>query len=116
MGMNRAERRAQWAARARGDASGIEPRRRAIGSGGPVHVHVETLVLHGFSASAGRRVGNAIQQELTRLIGEQGVPSGIRLIGEAVRLDAGSISVRRGAQPAAVGAQIAMAVYGVPAR
>jgi len=115
--MNRAERRAQWAARTRVGASGIEsPRHKAVGRGGPVHVHVETLVLHGFSAGAGWWIGDAIQQELTRLIGEQGLPSGIREIGDAARLDAGRISLRHGAQPAAVGAQIATAVYGVSAQ
>jgi hypothetical protein len=84
---------------------------------GPVHLHIDTLVLHGFSPGAAHQIGDAIQQELTRLIVAHGAPpAALRQAGEPAHLDAGRVSISAGMGPAAVGAQIAGAVYGVAPR
>lgn len=38
-----------------------------------IHVEINDLVLHGFDYNDHRRVSNAIKEELSRLIAEQGV-------------------------------------------
>lgn len=38
-----------------------------------VELHIEQLVLHGFAPSDRYRIGAAIQQELARLLAQQGI-------------------------------------------
>lgn len=68
-----------------------------------VHVHIDELVLHGFPGGDRDRIGDAVQAELGRLLGERTL-----LPTVAQRVDGGEF--RAAATPAAVGAQIAGAV------
>jgi hypothetical protein len=79
----------------------------------PIEVHIEELVLTGFPRGAGREIGAAVERHLGRLFAEHGVPPQMRQSLEAPRVDAGSFAVRASARPAAIGGQIAQAVYGV---
>ena len=79
----------------------------------PIDVHIEELVLTGFPRGAGREIGEAVQRQLTHLFTERGVPAAMQQTIAAPRVDAGSITVGAGAKPAAIGGQIAQAVYGV---
>lgn len=47
-----------------------------------IELHIEKLVLHGFAPGAHSRIGEAVQQELTRLFLEQGVPRSLSQGGE----------------------------------
>jgi hypothetical protein len=76
-----------------------------------VHVHIEELVLHGFERATGAEVVLGLQHELVRLF-EAG-PSEVR---SAERLDAGSVDVRPGARPTALGTDVARAVHGAVTR
>ena len=76
-----------------------------------VELHIEELMLHGFEARDRRRIAEAVQMELTRLIGEGGLRgSGESLVIE--RVNAGEFRVKAGAKPHAAGTQIARSIYG----
>jgi hypothetical protein len=111
--MNRAQRRASWLAQHR-HASTRETGASWDGGGtGPavVRLHIEELVLHGFAPSDRHAIGDAVHQELTRLLVEQGVPALLTRGGETERI-AGSFPVAPGARPQVIGARVAEAVYG----
>lgn len=74
-----------------------------------VELHVESLVLHGFSPLERYRVAEAVRLELARLLREGGLPLG--RAGDVARLDAGAFTVAAGAGAEQVGAQVARAVY-----
>lgn len=76
-----------------------------------IELNIEELVLHGFQPGDRQRIGLAVQQELSRLFAEQGVPAGLSSGGAVPSLDAGAFNVAPGAKPDAVGQQIASTVY-----
>jgi hypothetical protein len=125
--MNRGQRRAQWLAahrsnlrgtRAAPQTSGIAGRtatlapRENVPQASSVRVHIDELVLHGFPAGSRHAIGDATQQELTRLLTERGVPQRMSEPRETARVDAGSFQVRQGARPNVIGSLVANAVYG----
>jgi hypothetical protein len=75
-----------------------------------VRLHLDELVLHGFNRGDRTRIGDAVQAELARLLGER-VPPGLAEGRPREALDAGAFTVARGARPADVGAQVAQALY-----
>ena len=77
-----------------------------------VELHIEALVLHGFSPGDRHRIGAALSSELARLLAEQGPPSALARGFDAPRLDGGSFQMAPDAKPRAVGGQVAQAVYG----
>lgn len=127
--MNRGQRRAQWRSQHRAmlqanraaarpaasagresiDASQINAQQITASS---VRLHIDELVLHGFPAGSRHSIGEATQQELSRLLIERGVPEGMLNPREIARVDAGSFQVARSAKPDAIGALVADAVYG----
>jgi hypothetical protein len=76
-----------------------------------VELHIEELVLHGFSPGDRFGIGDAIQQELERLITEQGLPGLPAESASIQRLDGGSLKMRAGARPQSIGAQLAQRVH-----
>jgi hypothetical protein len=81
----------------------MKPRRIAL--------HIDQLVLHGVPAAHRQHVGEALRQELSRLLSEGGLPAGLATGGAVPRLEAGNIAVTPGAAPRAMGSQIAQAIY-----
>ena len=77
-------------------------------------LHVERLVLHGIDPRDRAAIGAAVRQELTRLLTEQGVPSGWRDAGpvQGERLAAQLPSAAAPASPAATGTAVARAAFG----
>lgn len=83
-------------------------------SGAPrVEVVIEELVLHGFSALERHAIGDALSGELERMFMQGDYKRSFHQNREAAILDAGRISISARAQPTAVGAQVARAVYAV---
>jgi len=76
-----------------------------------VEVHVEDLVLYGFAAGERHRIAAAFQQELTRLIREQGFPKALGAAATAGRLGGRPAQVRAGGSARETGARVAAAVY-----
>ncbi len=77
-----------------------------------VKLHIEELVLHGFSPAGRHRIGEAVERELARLISEDGIPSALTHLGAADMNDAGKFEMVPGAKAERVGVQVARAVYG----
>ncbi len=79
-----------------------------------VNLHIERLVLDGITLSAKERVvlGTAVSAELTRLISEGGLPTGLPASGVVPSIPAGAIQLGSDHNPARLGQQIAQAVYG----
>jgi hypothetical protein len=74
-------------------------------------IEIDELVLHGFPPGDRYRIGEAVQAELTRILGERGLAGAWTAGAAAARLDAGSFNVAPGMPAAAVGAGAADAVY-----
>ncbi len=92
-------------------------RQKAAGRPQPtIGIRIEELVLHGFPPGDRHRIGDAVEQELARLLGSQGVPLHASSGREIEEIDAGSISLAAGAHTRAIGGQIAAAVYGALGR
>lgn len=76
-----------------------------------IELHIEELVLHGFSPADRYRVAEAIERELTRFFSEQDIPPALFAGGALAHLDAGAFQMQPGARPVAIGAQVARALY-----
>jgi hypothetical protein len=77
-----------------------------------VELHIDELVLEGFSAGDRYRIGEALERELTRLFEERGVPGLLTSGKEIDRINGGSFEAAPGARAERVGTQVAGAVYG----
>lgn len=76
-----------------------------------IDLNIDQLILQGFSKRDAFYIGQAMRQELTRLIQESDLPPGFNANAHFARLNAGSITVAAGAKPEFVGRQIAASVY-----
>lgn len=76
-------------------------------------LHIERLVLDGLpvSRAQGHIVRSAVERELTQLFTTRNFPHELRAGGAIPALRGGNIRLEKRAQPAAVGKQIAGAVY-----
>lgn len=77
-----------------------------------IELHIEELVLHGFSPRDRDAIGEAVRNELSRLFAEQGVHPTLSKHGAVERLDGGSFNVKSGAKAQTIGTQVAQSVYG----
>jgi hypothetical protein len=77
-----------------------------------IELHIEELVLRGFAPGDRYRIGEAVEQELTRLLADRGVPESLALGGEIGSGDGGAFEVVSGSRAEVVGAQVGRAVYG----
>ena len=75
-----------------------------------IEVHIEELVLHGFSPADRLRIGGAVERELARLLQQAG-PEALRT-REQESLDAGSFERSPQATPGAIGEAVAGSVAG----
>jgi hypothetical protein len=76
-----------------------------------VELHIDELVLHGFTRADRFAVRDAIERELMRVIAERGVPGTIASPVTIERLDAGGFTAKADAKPQAIGGQTAAALY-----
>lgn len=74
-------------------------------------MEIKELVLHGFDYHDYRRIGVAIEQELSRLIRENGLLQYIVAGSEIPRIDAGSFSLATDMNPKTIGAEVARSIY-----
>lgn len=77
-----------------------------------VELHIEELVLEGFSPGDRYRIGAAVEAELARLLEERGVPGSLKSGREIEGINGGSFEVAPGSRAETVGSQVAKAVYG----
>ena len=78
-----------------------------------IDLHIERLVLDGLPPGTvgGRELRIAIQNELTRLLGERGLSNELRSGAAAASLRGGSVDVSPGIRPGAMGKGIARAIH-----
>jgi hypothetical protein len=77
-----------------------------------LELYIEELVLHGFAARDRDRISAALQQELTRLFTEQGIPPTLTQGGQIAQLNGGTFNITAGTRPDIIGTQIAQSIYG----
>jgi len=71
-----------------------------------LELNIEKLVLHRFSLGDGHRIGEAVEQELTRLLADRGMPQSLERSREVSNVGRGAFEVAHGSR-----AQVAKAVY-----
>jgi hypothetical protein len=76
-----------------------------------IELNIEELVLYGFSPGDRHRIGEAVEQELTRLLADRGVPESLERGREIANMDGGAFEIAQGSRADVVGAQVAKAVY-----
>lgn len=85
---------------------------RAPGSNAQeVEVHIDELVLHGFSPGDGRPIADAIENELTRLISRDGLPASATKAFELAHASWGPLRIMQGDRRESTGAALARAIY-----
>jgi hypothetical protein len=77
-----------------------------------IELYIEELVLHGFPRRDRLQISDSVGHELMRLLGEQGVPSGLERQSGQVNLQGSEITVSPGLGAESVGTEIARSVYG----
>jgi len=75
-------------------------------------VRIEELVLDGFAPGDRFRIGQALERELARLIGEHCAARLAESRTSVAKLDAGSFNMAAGAKAETIGGQVAQSVYG----
>ncbi len=75
-----------------------------------VELEIDRLILPDLPLLHRSIVTTAIEQELTRLITEQGIPQGVNLRA-ALAVTSSTVEVEPGCKPTAIGAQVALAIY-----
>lgn len=90
------------------------PNRSSASTQEPLSLQIEIgeLVLHGFPPQDQYELNRVLQQELTRLISEKGIPPSWSRGGDVPFLDGGDFNVTPGSAVQAFAAQVARAVYG----
>lgn len=78
---------------------------------GSFRLHIEEMVLHGFGVVDRHRIGDAVQQELSRLLTEPGATGTLTRSAYRPMIDAGSVQVEPGLTPEAIGIKIAQSLH-----
>jgi hypothetical protein len=76
-----------------------------------IELHIGELVLHGFSPGDRYAIGEAVEQELGRLLALHGMPGPGHEGFSVDRIDAGSFRFRPSSRQGDVGTQVAESVY-----
>ncbi len=74
-----------------------------------VELHIDELVLDGFALGDRGRIGDAVETELARLFGQQGVRAAASK--QVPALDAGSFRVDASRKPEMIGRQVARQIH-----
>jgi hypothetical protein len=79
-----------------------------------INLHIDHIVLEGLDISWRERslLQTAVETELARLIGENGLEPGLLSSGSLAAVAGGSVQLSEQPDPIALGRQIAQAVYG----
>jgi hypothetical protein len=76
-----------------------------------IDLHVEQLVLDDIAPGDRHRVGQAIGEELTRLLTAEGLSPVLARGADVEHVDAGAFRLPLAARPSAVGVQVARSVH-----
>lgn len=81
-----------------------------------INFHIDQLILHGFDRIDRHQVEAAVQNELSRLLREQGLPSALKQSMTMGNINAGEFRIGQGAGANSVGTQVAQTVFRVVGR
>jgi hypothetical protein len=84
---------------------------RQLSSQASVDLHIDELVLDGFASGDRYTIGDAVERELARLLGEEGIPISLRSESQADELRGEAFNAAHDMKPPMIGRQIATAVY-----
>ncbi len=76
-----------------------------------IELHIEELILHGFSPHDRYHIGAAVEAELTRLFTEQGIPASLLNGIEIPSINAGTFNYQTNDNRKNTGNSIASSVY-----
>ena len=76
-----------------------------------IELHIEELVLDGFAPGDRHTIGDALERDLARLMGEEGIPHSLRSQNTIDEIQGATFKATQNARPTAIGRQIAQAVY-----
>ena len=76
-----------------------------------IDIHIDELLLDGFTAAEGDNIKTAVEAELSRLFTERGIPRTVNRSAKYDRINGGSFSMANGSKANTVGTDIAGAVY-----
>jgi hypothetical protein len=76
-----------------------------------VDLHIDELVLHGFSPRDRYRIAGAVESELARLITDRGLPFALRQDADIGSLEGNDIDLPAGTRPDVAGKRVAHEVY-----
>ena len=76
-----------------------------------VELRIDELILRGAPHAQRWRIAAAIEQELTRLLREQGLPEALAEGGALSQIKLDTLQMADGLKPQVLGAQIAQRVY-----
>jgi hypothetical protein len=76
-----------------------------------IELHIDELILHGFTSADRLAIGAAVEHALTQLLAERGLPPVLRQNGAVAQCDGGSFTVAATGGFEALGAQVARAIY-----
>jgi hypothetical protein len=77
-----------------------------------IDLHIDRLILSGFASIDREQLVVAVEQELSRLLAEDGTPAGWSVSGFAAHLDGGSFALTPDMSAESIGTQVARAIYG----
>lgn len=77
-----------------------------------IQLHIDELILHGFSPADRSRIAEVIQTELARLFASKGVPRTLTQGGAVPVLDGAEFEFTPGMSAQAIGLQVAQSIYG----
>lgn len=81
-----------------------------------LEIHIDELVLHGFSPGDRYPIADAVERELTRLFIQEGLPPSLAHAAEIARIDGGAFRVaavgKQESKQESTGAHVARAIYG----
>jgi hypothetical protein len=76
-----------------------------------IEVQIDELVLRGFPRADRYAIGEALSQEIQRLLADAGKQPFLRQSTDRPVLDVGRVALAPNADPAAVGAQVGQAIH-----
>ena len=76
-----------------------------------INIRIANLVLQGFDYHDHKRINFALEQELTTLIRENGLPSGLSEGAEISQIDAPSFNIPADSNPKIIGSEVARSMY-----
>lgn len=76
-----------------------------------IEIYIDRIVLEGFEHLNARQLNQTIQQHLTDLLIEQGLPQGLTGLGKVNKLNGGQIYLTSNPNPGQIGKSIANGIY-----